>query len=52
MMIVSLTFDYENAMILSNTRFLYYDEIDYIDILSLGCGLVTYMVVIGGVEVG
>ena len=46
--VTSLTSDYEDAMIVTNVWFLYYDEIDYIGILSLGCGLVTYRVGKGG----
>ena len=42
-----MTSDYEDAMVISSIM-VYYDEIDYIGILSIGCGLVTYALGKGG----
>ena len=46
--VTSLTSDYEDAMIVTNVWFLYYDEIDYIWYPIPGCGLVTYALGKGG----
>ncbi len=42
-----MTSDYEDAMVISSIM-VYYDGIDYIGILSIGCGLVTYALGKGG----